>query len=198
MIAGGAGRLAALGVQPREPGGGDVGEPFDDLDSVGRERAPGVRHHHDHVAHLALADDGHEQRGGDVEPLGHLLPYGSVVAAVGRDLRAARADDAGDRGRRAAERHAVLGLLLAALAHGPVLGDLEAVHEVSAHSRARTACVSTAPSSSGSDALAAAWATRCSAVRSVAAGGRVVDSSRGEPSADMAFEACIGRPAPGG
>ena len=32
VVVGGAGRLAALGVEPREPGGGNVGKPFDEPD----------------------------------------------------------------------------------------------------------------------------------------------------------------------
>ena len=82
------------------------------------------------MPHLAVVDDGDEERGGDVEALDQVGADGGRAAGVGHVQARAGGDDARDPRRRRAEHHRVvrqLGTGDRRLAAGAVLRDLEQV-----------------------------------------------------------------------
>jgi hypothetical protein len=96
VILGGAGGAAPLGLEPREPGGRDVGERARLRDLAGGELAPLVLDQDRHAPDLAVVDDRHEQRRGDVEALDQLGAQQPGARGVGHVQGVAGRDDVRD------------------------------------------------------------------------------------------------------
>ena len=88
-----AGGAAALGVEPREAGGGDVGERLRVGDLGRRDLARGLGDQDRDAADVAVLQEGDEQRRGDVEALDQLRADRAAVRV--RDVERLAARDHG-------------------------------------------------------------------------------------------------------